>query len=105
MSQSPEHGSAQLLPPPQPTRWVRASDAIWRTSVDRVIVSLPRAQQLLILTGTAAELWHALAEPVTVEGLSRQMSTTFDGSAETIAADIAHSLQELTRQGAVRALT
>lgn len=104
MNQSLKRTNALECRPPRPTRWVRARGALWRSILDGVIISAPWTQELLVLKGTAAELWYALAEPVTVDQLSRQMSTSFDSSADAIAGDLASSLRELVLQGAVEVL-
>ena len=103
MNRSTDARGAQLLHESPPARWSRASGAVWRSSLDQVIVSVPGSDELLVLTGTAADLWHALAESTTVDALSRRMADAFDGSADTIAADLTAALQDLATQGAVSA--
>ena len=103
MSRRPEHNAAQS-PTTEPTRWVRARGAVWRASLDRVIVSAPGSQRLITLTGAAAEVWFALAEPVTVDALSAALEEIYSDTSDTISADLRSSLHELTDQGAVLAL-
>jgi hypothetical protein len=103
MTHPPEH-DGQSLTANLTTRWVRASDVVWRASLDRVIVSPPGSQRVLTLTGTATELWFALAEPTTLNALSAAMTEIYSSTSDNITADLTTSLHELAERGAIKAL-
>jgi hypothetical protein len=79
----------------------RRSDALWRRTVDRVLILLPTSGHFLVLKGTGCDLWSALEQPGSVGQLAKRLSERYGVSAEQVAVDIAPFIEELARYGAV----
>ena len=82
-------------------RWRRRPDALWRRSVDAVLVLPAGADEPVTLTGTGPALWELLAEPCTVAQLAAVLADAYDAPIETVEADIAPVVDELARVGAL----
>ena len=82
-------------------RWRRRPDALWRRSVDAVLVLPAGADEPVTLTGTGPALWELLAEPCTVAQLAAVLADAYDAPIETVEADIAPVVDELARVDAL----
>lgn len=83
------------------TRLVRSSATLWRAGPFGQVLLAPGDDEPHALTGTAAVLWDALAEPVTPDDLAIDLAAAFGADADTVAADIAPLLAAWRSSGAV----
>jgi hypothetical protein len=79
----------------------RAPGALWRVSAGRVVVLSPTLTQPLLLEGTAALLWVALARPATAADVLDDLLATVDAPRAELASGIDRSVGELAARGAV----
>lgn len=83
------------------TRLVRSSATLWRAGPFGQVLLAPGDAEPHALTGTAALLWDALGEPVTVDDLATDLAAAFGTDPGTVAADIAPLLTAWRASGAV----
>jgi hypothetical protein len=76
-------------------------DVAWVDSGDRVVLVRLADPGLepVVLEGTAAELWLALAEHPTLEGLVGDVAARYEAPAEALAADVAAFVEDLRARG------
>jgi hypothetical protein len=79
------------------TRWRRRPDALWRRSLDAVLVLPAGSDEPITLAGTGPALWELLAEPCTVAQLAAVLSEAYGAEAATVEADVAPVVGELVR--------
>jgi hypothetical protein len=82
-------------------RWRRRPDALWRRSLDAVIVLPVGADEPLTLAGTGPALWELLAEPCTVAQLAAVLAEAYGAEPEVVEADVAPIVEELVRRQAL----
>jgi hypothetical protein len=78
-------------------RWRRRPDALWRRSLDAVLVLPVGTDEPVTLAGTGPALWELLAEPCTVAQLAAVLSEAFAAEPTTVVVDIAPVIDELVR--------
>ncbi len=76
-------------------RWCRAPQALSRRLPDGIMVCGPGRQEPISLLGSGAELWAALAEPVTVTQLATRLAARYGAEPAQIVIDIEPTLREL----------
>jgi len=91
--------SARALSPDIPVR--RAPGVLWREGEFGVVVLAPGRAEPQTLTGTGRALWHALARPIVVADLVRDLAARFGVDPARVGVDIAPVLTELHRIGAI----
>jgi hypothetical protein len=82
---------------------MRHPESLWRAAGDTVVV-LPGAGEVrtpLCISGSAAQMWKRLAEPVSVAELAAELAEEYEADAAEIAADLAPVLDDLLAAGAV----
>jgi len=82
------------------TRYVRASDALWRQTPGTVLVRLPDGRGST-LRGTGVTLWEELAQPRTIEELTDKLSSLFDDPDRAIQHDVREVMRTLIADGTV----
>ena len=82
-------------------RIVRSASTLWRAGPFGQVVLAPGDAEPHALTGTAAVLWDALADPVSPDDLAADLAAAFDTDPDTVAADIAPLLAAWRTSGAV----
>lgn len=82
---------------------VRRAGVLWRHTADKVLIRRRGRDDLVVLAGTGAELWDALAEPATVADLAAVLAARHDAAVDVVAADIAAALAELVAADVVDA--
>jgi hypothetical protein len=108
---APRAARASQPPPAEPVapvgdepRWRRRPDALWRRSLDAVLVLPVGADQPVTLAGTGAALWELLAEPRTVPQLAAVLSEAYAAPHATVEADVRPVVAELARLHAVESV-
>jgi hypothetical protein len=74
---------------------------LWRDGAFGVVLLAPGAHEPLTLAGTGRALWAALERPVTITALARELAATFSVGRDRVKRDIAPTLAELARIGAI----
>jgi hypothetical protein len=77
------------------TVWRRREDALWRRSLDAVIVFPVGADDPVTVSGSGAVVWDLLAEPATLDDLVDALVEVYDADRATIATDVAALLAQL----------
>jgi Coenzyme PQQ synthesis protein D (PqqD) len=85
-------------------RWRRRPDALWRRSLDAVIVLPLGADEPITLTGTGPALWELLSEPCTVPQLAAVLSEAYHEAPATVEADVRPVVDELVRLEALESV-
>ena len=80
--------------------WVRAHDALWHETAQRVVVLPPAASDPLLLSGTASWVWHLLASPRTLQHICMALAEEFQIPVDDIRADVKNALDALVASGA-----
>jgi hypothetical protein len=83
-----------------PARWRRRPDALWRRSLDGVVV-LPDGEAPVALEGTGPALWDLLAEAHDIDALAQELAGEHRADAAVVAADIEPVLEQLEAAGAL----
>ena len=89
------------MTPASTGHWRRSDAALWRRSVDAVVLLAPGADEPMVLPGTAAAVWDLLDEPTTLDGLVDALARVYAADPETIAPDVVALLARLESVGAV----
>jgi hypothetical protein len=84
------------VPAPAPSRWSRSPNVVDRTTLRGVMV-LPADGAAVVLTGTAARVWQALARPAADDELIARLAP-----AQATADEVGAALDRLRVMGAVR---
>jgi len=83
-------------------RYRRRPDALWRRSLDAVVVLPPgEGAEPVTIGGTGPELWDALADWRTLADLAEALALRHRADADVVAADVAPILERLVACGAV----
>jgi hypothetical protein len=83
------------------TRYRRRPDALWRRSLDAVVVLAAGNAEPVTLAATGPEVWELLAEWRTLDDLAAVLARTHGANPTTVAADVMPLLDELIALGAV----
>lgn len=87
--------------PVSTTRWRRCPEALWRRSLDAVIVLAPAHADPIMLTGSGPALWELLVEPGTVAQLATVLARDHAADPAEVEADIAPVIEQLAEAGAI----
>jgi hypothetical protein len=79
----------------------RTAGVLWRDGAFGVVLLAPAAPEPLTLAGTGRALWAALDHPVTTSELAAELAAAFAVDRDRVEADIAPTLAELARIGAI----
>ena len=82
--------------------WRRRDDALWRRSLDSVIVFPVGTDDPVTIGGSGAVVWDLLAEPATLDELVATLAEVYEGDAASIASDVADLLSQLEALGAIQ---
>ena len=82
---------------------VRSPATLWRTGPFGTVLLAPGDAEPQALDATAALVWGALADPVTVGDLAADLAHAFDADPTAIAADLTPLLDAWVASGAVEA--
>jgi hypothetical protein len=80
----------------------RRPDALWRRSLDAVVVLPAGADEPVTLGGTGPAVWELLAEWRTVESMVEVLAEAFGAAPQVVEADLRPLLDELVTCGAVQ---
>ena len=80
-------------------RIVASPKALVRRFGDEVLLAAADGDEIHRLTGTAAIVWDALAEPTSVDAVVARLAETHDEPVERIAGDISSFAEQLIEQG------
>lgn len=83
----------------------RAAGAVWRHGHGGVLVLVEPGRDVVVLSGGAADVWSALAEPRTVDDIGRTLATTYTRLADEMTADVAPLVDDLVERGVVDRVT
>jgi hypothetical protein len=82
-------------------RYRRRPDALWRRSLDAVVVLPPGTGEPVTLGVTGPEVWELLAEWRTLDDLAALLAELHEADPVAVAADVMPLLDELIALGAV----
>ena len=82
-------------------RFRRAVGVPFRAIDDEVLLAPPGSDGYSSLNGTAAVVWHLLAEPRTLPELTRELGAAFRAPRGRIARDVRALVEALAAAGAV----
>ena len=83
--------------------FVRDEAVLWRRVVDGVLLLPPDSDELMLLTGSGGEIWHALERPRTMTALATVLAARYDVTEQHLLSQVLPStLDELERRRAVR---
>ena len=80
-------------------RWVRSSRVLWRRTTTGVALLPPGSEPPLTLTGSGAQLWDAVAAPLTLAETATLLAERHSVDPAVVTADVAPVLDELARRG------
>jgi hypothetical protein len=66
------------------TSWRRDPRVLWRRSGDRVVLLPPGSEELVVLEGSAALVWHELERPTDERRLIARLAGRFDEDPTTV---------------------
>ncbi|MFM7061258.1 MAG: PqqD family protein [Actinomycetes bacterium] len=82
-------------------RIVRAPAVLWRSGPFGRVILAPGDAEPRACSGTAAAVWDALAEPVTLEELAADLAEAFVTDVATVTADLGPLIDGWRASGAV----
>lgn len=83
--------------------FVRDEAVLWRRVVDGVLLLPPGSDELMLLTGSGGEIWHALERPLSASELAGVLADRYDVTEQQLLSQVLPStLDELERRRAVR---
>ena len=83
--------------------FVRDEAVLWRRVVDGVLLLPPESDELMLLTGSGGEIWHALERPRSATELAGVLADRYDVTEQQLLSQVLPStLDELERRRAVR---
>lgn len=85
--------------------WGRAPAAVWRRTPRGVVVLRPGGEDVVLLDGTAAELWELLEPPIAEHELARRLATRYGAPTAQVLTDVGPTLRQLQATGVVRLVT
>lgn len=86
-------------------RYRRRPEALWRRSLDSVLVLRPGDDEVTRIGGSGLVVWLALDEARSTDELARELSEAFDEMPVDIASDIRTAVDELLARGCVEELS
>lgn len=81
--------------------YLRTDAVLTRRVGDTLLVLVRGRDELVQLCGSAAALWDLLSTPMSLESSAEALAEAFAADIETVRADIAPVLDELSRRGAL----
>lgn len=85
------------------TRPRRSSQVLWRAAEEGVILLDPEAGQYYALEESGARIWTLCDGTRSTAEIAEILEDEYDAPPETIHADVAELIHELSREGLVRA--
>lgn len=83
--------------------FVREESVLWRRVAGGVLLLPPDSDELMLLSGSGGEIWHALERPQSMTSLAGALSARYDvGEQELMSEVLPPTLDELERRRAVR---
>ena len=82
-------------------KYVRSPTALWRRTIDRLILLPADHQECLILGGTALPMWDCFTEPCSLQEAATKLAAAFEVEENMVAADIAPLGERLIAAGAL----
>jgi hypothetical protein len=83
--------------------FVRDESVLWRRVVDGVLLLPPGSDDLMLLTGSGGEIWHALERPRSMTDLAGVLAARYDVTEQQLLSQVLPStLDELERRRVVR---
>jgi len=83
--------------------FVRDEAVLWRRVVDGVLLLPAGSDELMLLTGSGGEIWHALERPLSLADLAGVLAARYDvGEQQLLSQVLPSTLDELERRRAVR---
>jgi Coenzyme PQQ synthesis protein D (PqqD) len=82
-------------------RWRRADTALWRRTLDGVVVLPIDGRAPLALRGPAARIWELLAQPLTIEELLEAIAAIYAVERDAVAGEVGWAVGELADAGAL----
>ena len=76
-------------------RYRRGDQVVSRQAHGNVYVLPPAHADVVVLTGTATELWRIFSDPSTVDEAVRRLATVFDAPLDEIGQDVSSTVAEL----------
>jgi coenzyme PQQ synthesis protein D (PqqD) len=80
-------------------RIMRRRDALWRATLDSVLVVPPGAGEPITLAGTAPCVWEAIEHAVGVDELVETLATRFGAARGVVRGDVVPLLEHLVELG------
>jgi hypothetical protein len=77
----------------------RRPDLLWRRSMSQVLVMAPATGALVVLEGTAVELWDVLASPRSIEAVISTLADRHSVEPSAVAGDVGRALAEFEQRG------
>ena len=81
--------------------WRRATDVLWRSSLDSVMILGRADTEPLVLAGTGGAVWDLLAVPIRLADLATLLANRYGAPIDEIISDVAPVLVRLERSGAI----
>ena len=81
-------------------RWQRNPAALWRHSLDGVVLLAPGADEPIVLRGGAPAVWEGLVEPITLDGLVDDLAVAYRADLDAVRRDVHSLLDFLALAGA-----
>ena len=69
-------------------RWQRNPAALWRRSLDGVVLLAPGADEPIVLSGGGPAVWEGLAEPITLDGLVEDLARAHRADLDAVRRDV-----------------
>lgn len=82
-------------------RYRRRPDALWRRSLDAVVILPVGGPETVTLAGTGVDLWDLLVTPASLGALAKGLARHYDADPAAVEADLAPIVDELVRLGAL----
>ncbi len=77
----------------------RRQDVLWRTAGSQAVLLPPEAEMPLVLSGSGAALWDALAEPADVDEVVRTLAERHEVDVDALREDVERALAEMSKHG------
>jgi hypothetical protein len=82
-------------------RVVRNAAALWRRTLEGVVVLAAGSDEVELLAPPADEIWSALARPVDIDELAAALASDHAASADVVLADVERFVEQLVVRGLV----
>ena len=85
----------------EPARWVRSDDALWRSTLDSVVLLSATRHDAdpLVVDGPGVQVWALIEEATTVDEIVADLARTFSGDREVMERDVSAFLETLRAEG------